>query len=192
MSIAETGALVLDSALWKYALVFYAREGVSDACLLLQDEGGVDIVELIFALYAGEVLGLSIDRAMLLEARAALGTWRQDAILPLRHLRRRLKAPRTDCPDGPKEELRSQVKQAELRAEQIQLALLERWVRSWVDTGDGHKTGVAPVVELVLSLSDAVHSARLSGAVDIIVAAAAACDGLASDKAGVEPGPRSR
>ncbi len=48
MSIAETGALVLDSALWKYALVFYAREGVSDACLPLQDEAGVDIVELIF------------------------------------------------------------------------------------------------------------------------------------------------
>lgn len=169
----DADALTFDGALWRYALAFYAKEGVADACLHLQDDSGVDVVELIFALYAGAVLRLPIDRALLIEARAAVGSWRQDSVLPLRDIRRRLKVARTDCPESVKEELRRQVKQAELRAEQIQLALLERWVSGRTATGSDQRVGIAGVVELVLSLSNETRSARSSDAARVIIAAAA-------------------
>lgn len=168
---ADTDALDLDGPLWRYALAFYARDGVAPACLRLQDERDIDVVELIFALYAGEVLRLAVDRAMLTEARDALGSWRRDSVLPLRDIRRRLKAPRADCPDSAKEALRSEVKRAELHAEQIQLALLERWVSRRAATVVGAPIGAAATVELVVALSGGSLPATLRGAAAAIVAA---------------------
>lgn len=169
---ADTDALNLDGPLWRYALAFYASDGITSACLRLQDELDVDVVELIFALYAGEVLRLPVDRAMLMEAREALGSWRQDSVLPLRDIRRRLKAPRADCPEDVKEALRNEVKRAELRAERIQLALLERWASRRAPTSSDHPIGPAATIELVVSLSGATLPATLRDAAAAIIAAA--------------------
>lgn len=168
---ADTDALNLDGPLWRYALAFYARDGVAPACLRLQDELDIDVVELIFALYAGEVLRLAVDRAMLMEARAALGSWRQDSVLPLRDIRRRLKAPRADCPEDVKEALRDEVKRAELHAEQIQLALLERWASRRAAMAAGQSIGPAATIALLASLSGATLPATLRDAAVAVIAA---------------------
>ncbi|MCS0496548.1 TIGR02444 family protein [Ancylobacter sp. MQZ15Z-1] len=171
--MTDAAPLVLDGGLWRYALAFYAAPGASAACLRLQDEAGVDVVELIFALYASRVLGLPVDRALLEAARDDLGVWRQDTVLPLRAIRRRLKPARTDCPDATKEELRRLVQQAELKAEQIQLALLEQWARARPGAGGPASSAMDAVAE-VLALSNASPEGALSDAVGTVVAAAGA------------------
>ena len=40
-----------DSRFWQFSLDFYARPGVADACLELQDRAGVDVNVLFFVLY---------------------------------------------------------------------------------------------------------------------------------------------
>ena len=51
------------SPLRDFVLAFYARPGVSPACLKLQDEGGVDVLMLIALLYADVRLGQPLDTA---------------------------------------------------------------------------------------------------------------------------------
>src|SRR5258708_9156658 len=42
-----------DNDLWHFALAFYGRQDVSSACLVLQDQLGVDVDILLFAIFAG-------------------------------------------------------------------------------------------------------------------------------------------
>jgi hypothetical protein len=69
---------------------------------------------------------LSANEVSLLKAE--MKRWREETVLPLRALRQRLKTPPVDFPADETEALRNLIKMAELRAEQIQLAMGERWL----------------------------------------------------------------
>jgi uncharacterized protein (TIGR02444 family) len=106
--------------LWRFALAFYGRPGVEKALLALQDERGLDVSLLIFALWHGasgrgplgsEGLGLAEERVAFL---------RDEVVRPLRAVRRRL-ATGTD-PDL--RALYDGLKALELAAEKVELARL--------------------------------------------------------------------
>lgn len=118
----------LNGAIWRFALDFYGRPGVSDACLRLQDEAGVDVVAMILVLYADAKLNRRLGGEEIAALRAGMNDWREQTVLPLRSLRRRLKVAAPGFPRGETEALRGMVKKAELRAEQIQLAMGESWL----------------------------------------------------------------
>lgn len=120
--------LDLDGAIWRFALDFYGAPGSADACLRLQDGSGLDVVSLIVVLYADAKLKrrLSADEIAMLQGDTR--HWRAQTVLPLRALRRRLKSPAPGFPPAETEALRGLIKTAELRAEQIQLAMGERWL----------------------------------------------------------------
>lgn len=128
MQDAPTSQLDLDGDIWRFALRLYGAPGCSDACLRLQDEAGIDVVNMIIVLYADAKLNrrLSGDQVNLLKAE--MKRWRDETVLPLRRLRRRLKAPPAAFPAEETEALRNLIKKAELRSEQIQLAMGERWL----------------------------------------------------------------
>lgn len=119
--------LDLDGPLWRFALKFYGLPGVAEACLTLQDEAGLDVIQLLAATYADLVL----RRPLSAEDVAGLGRqtaeWRAATVLPLREIRRVLKPPRDGFPEE-RSLLRDKVKAAELLAEQIQLAMTEQWL----------------------------------------------------------------
>lgn len=161
--------LDIEGPLWTFALEFYRQPGVATACLALQDEANVDVIHLILVLYAHAVLDRPFSNADIAAARTAMTDWREATVVPLRAIRRFLKPPRPDFPDEEKEILRTQVKSAELMAEQIQIALASLWL-------DKRPAGVRIPLEEALSSLVAHYDhgglpegQKVSGAIDVIV-----------------------
>ncbi|MDU0342571.1 TIGR02444 family protein [Bosea rubneri] len=119
--------LDLDGQLWRFALEFYALPGVAEACLTLQDQADVDVIELLAAIYAERVLLQPLSSEDVADLHRQTAEWRGATVLPLREIRRVLKPPRDGFPEE-RHLLREKVKAAELLAEQIQLAITEQWL----------------------------------------------------------------
>ncbi|MDR9439703.1 MAG: TIGR02444 family protein [Halomonas sp.] len=111
-------ARLRDAPLWEFALALYGREGVEAACLVLQDEAGVDVCELLWHCWLHHH-GLACD-----ECPAPVRRWQRRVTAPLRRLRRDLK------PEAHQREsvatLRRTLQQAELQAEREALSRLEQ------------------------------------------------------------------
>lgn len=107
------------SPFWNFSLDFYARPGVAEACLELQDSCGGDVNILLFILWraaGGEVL----DAQALRHLDEAVRQWRENVVVPLRNLRRRLKSGVPPIAPDAAEALRTGVKAMELAAERLQ------------------------------------------------------------------------
>lgn len=101
---------------WDFSLKVYARPGVAEAALKLQDEGGQDVNLLLFCCWAAACgHALSDAEARALEAESA--EWRRSVVQPLRQVRRHLKPLE---PEPGVAALRAQVKRQELAAERLQ------------------------------------------------------------------------
>lgn len=121
--------------LWDFALALYARQEVAAACLALQDEGGADVCELLWACWLAS-LGLSLNddaERALRDVRA----WQRQFTYPLRAQRRAL-TPHADkrCDIA---QLRRTLKEAELLAEREALLRLQALTR--------RREGVCPSAE---------------------------------------------
>jgi len=101
------------SAFWGFATALYARPGVADLCLDLQDEAGRDVNLVLLCLWAGEVLGLALDDWDLKDLAAAVAPWNAAAIHPLRALRRSLQG------NAEADAVRAKIGAAELEAERL-------------------------------------------------------------------------
>ncbi len=115
--------LDVNGPLWEFAVDFYGQPGIQDACLKLQDEANVDVIHLIAVLYADVVLGNPVSAEDISTFRLEAEGWREAVVLPLRGIRRFLKPERSDIPNQERARLRTCVKNAELLAAQIQIAL---------------------------------------------------------------------
>lgn len=107
--------LSIDISLWDFSLHYYACAGVSPLCLRLQDEYGVNVNVLLWALWLG-YRGVRLEPALLAQALRKIHSWDQHYVLPLRQLRRRMKV-EFGVADESIEVVRTQIKQAELLAE---------------------------------------------------------------------------
>lgn len=109
-----------DNAFWDFSLQVYAKPGVAEACLALQDARGQDVNLLLFCCWAAS-LGrhLTAEEAALLERLSA--DWREEAVRPLRRARRHLKPLEGDPAVAA---LRAKIKACELEAERLQQARL--------------------------------------------------------------------
>lgn len=167
-------ALDLDGPIWRFALAFYGRPGMAGACLALQDEAGVDVIALIVVLYSYAVLERGMDAADVEALRESMAAWREETVLPLRGLRRRLKAPLAGFPAVETELLRDLVKKAELKAEQIQLAMAARWITARPAPA---RQGLAPQDALPLLAAAAAREPSPAVFASVLAAARAAGDG---------------
>ena len=121
-------------SLWNFSLTQYARPGVADACLQLQDGHGVNVNLLLWCVWL-ERRGLALDKVRLRKAQKRIHAWDEHYVIPLRHLRRRMKV-EFGSADAGIEQLRSQIKQAELLAEKQ----LQIWLEAEVQTWSGETT----------------------------------------------------
>ena len=99
--------------LWRFSLMVYAKPGVADALIRLQDRGGHNVNLMLYALWLGLCEGLRLDAAALARAKAAIKRLHRDVVMPLRKLRGALK----DDPDPDMRALRRRVLTLELAAE---------------------------------------------------------------------------
>lgn len=98
------------STLARFALKVYAGEGVSAACLLLQERAGVDVNLLLFAAYAGAARRAAVDAAALKSASGEVAAWHFEVVKALRTVRQRLKAGPPPGPNAATEALRDRLK----------------------------------------------------------------------------------
>ncbi len=69
----------------------YAQPGVSDACLRLQDEHGLDVNLVLFCIWSGLAGPGKITPDELSSAIARAGNWQKNVVEPIRNIRRTLK-----------------------------------------------------------------------------------------------------
>jgi len=107
------------SPFWRFSLRFYRRPAVADACIALQDGCGVDVNILLLLLWLATARRrVSVAAAQEVCAKAA--AWRDDVVIPLRTLRRRLKDGSSLVERGAAELFRTRIKAIELESERLQ------------------------------------------------------------------------
>ncbi len=115
----DTQAQTETTPFWRFSLQFYRLSGVSDACIALQDDCGVDVNLLLFLFWlASEGRALAVEEVKKLDNNVC--TWRELTIVPIRDTRRKLKGARTLVDAGRQEAFRNKVKAVELEAERLQ------------------------------------------------------------------------
>lgn len=107
-------------SLWDWSVRAYARPGVQDICLSLQDDDGQSVCLLLWAAWRGPV-----DEETLEAAVDTAHSWHRTAIEPVRAVRRTLKKPVPDMDDARRLALREEIKRVELSAERGLLDELE-------------------------------------------------------------------
>ena len=111
-------------SLWRWATQAWAADGVSEACLELQDAAGQNPALLIWAAWCAAT-GRTPDEDTLDDACDTARAWQDKAIAPLRAVRRALKTRAPDLDDIAREAVRAEVKAVELAAERHLLEALE-------------------------------------------------------------------
>jgi uncharacterized protein (TIGR02444 family) len=127
--------------IWDWALEAYARPGVPQAALALQDAHGQNTSFLLWAVYAE-----TGDPALLARAAEATRAWDRTALVPLREVRRALKPALPPFADHAREALREAVKGLELAAERLLMETLE-------ELSEGR--GGAPALEALEAAAEA-------------------------------------
>lgn len=162
-----------DSAFWAFSLKFYRSEEVQAALLALQDRHGADVNVLLYVLHRAEAGDrLSADTIGRIDAEVA--GWRGEVVQALRAIRRRLKPHPFPIEPGRQEELRTEIKRAELNSEkleQLHLEALDVPADGKADPAEAARTNLdgyatligagpdAPELPLLLSRFDEVRSA---------------------------------
>ena len=104
---------------WTFSLGYYRGAGVSEACLELQDNCGVDVNVMLFLLWQATLkrqLGATQVKAL----AEKVGPWQIDVLGPIRGLRRMLKGNAPLLDKGAAELFRTKIKAIELEAERLQ------------------------------------------------------------------------
>ncbi|MCU9946448.1 TIGR02444 family protein [Pseudomonas sp. PDM13] len=113
--------------LWSFALDLYARPGVENTCLRLQEQGA-DVCLLLAAAWLGR-RGVRYDPVCAEQLQGIAGPWQRDVVEPLRRLRQAWRE--AAGTDTGLRELRDGVKRLELDAERRLLARLEEIAAPW-------------------------------------------------------------
>jgi len=122
-------ATTAETPLWRFSLKFYRQPSVSEACIALQDECGVDVNLLLFLLWlASDDRQLSAEEVRMLDDNVR--DWRNLTIVPIRNARRKLKGAETLVDPDTQEAFRNKVKIIELEAERLQQEALYTFAKS--------------------------------------------------------------
>jgi uncharacterized protein (TIGR02444 family) len=130
---ASSGQALSGQAFWDFSLRVYARDGVAEECLMLQERLGLDVNLLLFAAYAGSRLGIAVSPGDLADLIAQTEDWHVSVVRRLRATRTAMKkwSEDKDDPSAPSATtLRLAVKKAELDAERIEHEMLARWAQN--------------------------------------------------------------
>jgi uncharacterized protein (TIGR02444 family) len=133
---------------WDWAVAVYARAGVQEALLDLQDRFGQCVPLLLTAAWAAAA-GRAFDEESLEAAADVARAYDGTLIGPLRAIRRTLKAPVPDLDDPARLALREQVKALELDAERRLIGALEALAPA------PNGAGVRPVADALVAAARA-------------------------------------
>jgi uncharacterized protein (TIGR02444 family) len=167
----------LEAECWTFALAIYAKPGVAEACLALQDEAGVDVMMLLTTTFAAVKHRLLLAPDEIRALNEACRLWREQIVWPLRAIRSGLKAGPQPAPSEATEQFRSQVKALELAAEKLENKLLVeclplRLPEKETVRPEQLRTVLEDVVSVFAEGRGAAPKASLLSSIDTIVEAA--------------------
>lgn len=114
----------MSDSLWSWAVSAYKRDGVSEACLQLQDYFDQNVCLLLWGAWCAQT-GRKPDEDTLEAAADTARAWETTTVAPLRSVRRTLKAPVPDLDTEARLAVREQIKAVELAAERHLLTQLQ-------------------------------------------------------------------
>lgn len=158
---------------WEHILELYARPGVADACIRLQNFAGVDVVVMLHAIYLFRTHQVALNVQQLASAEALVGAWRREVTAPLRALRTIVKTGFGGIPAKMREQAREKIKAAELAAELGAFAAL-CVVPPQLDIRSGSEQDVKGLLHRVLQLyaadglPEARHEASIQKAAELL------------------------
>ena len=117
------------NSLWSFSTTVYQKEGVAAACLTLQSQRKVDI-PMLFAVALACSQGKEILKEDVNKLQSMASPWQTNIVQALRHIRTQLKTGPHPAPNITTAELRERVKAIELAAEEIQIEMMQSWVKS--------------------------------------------------------------
>lgn len=141
---------------WEFSLEFYGREGISDLCLRLQDEGGFDVDYVLLAFWMGLSGRGRLSDAELEAGLKATTPWNEGVVKVLRQVRRTLKHAPGAAPAEAATNFRKEILAQELEGERIEHMILVRTL------GEKQAESGLPAER---RLSDADHNFRRYAAV---------------------------
>ena len=171
-----TDEIAADS--WDFICKLYLESGVSNACLKLQADAGVDVVMLLMGVYASVRKCIHLTDKDVQEMDELCRPWREEVIQPLRTLRTRMKSGPPPAPSPRTEAIRSRIKSSELAAEQLQSEVLASWLRTRSPennalTRDQIADVMRRLVKFALGESGAMKLGNLIPEIDVILDAVA-------------------
>lgn len=119
-------------SLWNFSLGIYESEAVQNACLGLQDRHGLDVNILLLCCWLAS-RSERIDSGGIDMVLAQTTEWQSTVVVPLRGIRRHMKAGVRPVPIKDSEVLRARIKTLELEAERIEQKQLEAVVLHGMD-----------------------------------------------------------
>jgi uncharacterized protein (TIGR02444 family) len=167
----------LEADSWAFALEIYARPGVAEACLKLQNEAGVDVMMFLMVAYAAVRHRILLIPAEIRTLDETCRPWREQIVGPIRAIRSGLKSGPLPAPNSETEQFRSKVKAIELAAERLQNQLLAECLplrppeRDAADP-DELRSVLRNVVTYFLEAHGRIRLAQLLPSIDEIVEAA--------------------
>jgi uncharacterized protein (TIGR02444 family) len=105
--------------LWRFSLAYYAKPGIPEVLIALQDEHGIDVNVLLLVLWLASEERVIDDDEMERIAEHSRG-WQEAVVSPLRAVRRALKTNMPLVAAAAAEPFRNKIKAIELEAEHIQ------------------------------------------------------------------------
>jgi len=165
----SAGELLDSEALWRFSLAFYARPGVSEALIALQDHARCDVNLMLFALWLGVSGRSRLTKKELAIADRVARPIGADIVEPLRVLRRKLSCD----PDADVQRLREGIKALELSAEKVIQDRLGRAARPAFGDTDPAARVAAACANLALylgpSLARSTEAATIGKALEVFL-----------------------
>ena len=119
---------------------------------------------LLLSTYAAVERRIALDARDLRDMDSLVAPWRGEVVAALRQLRRRLKSGPAPAPCEATERLRAQIKSAELHAEQIEQAVLARWLDRHTAARPSSHLDIGQVLQTVVTHFAATHAAPADAA----------------------------
>ena len=161
---------------WAFALAIYARPGVAEACLTLQNEAGADVMMLLMVAFAAVRHRILLTPDEIEALDESCRPWREQIVWPLRAIRSGLKTGPLPAPSGETEQFRSKVKAVELAAERLENQRLAECLplRPGGDalSSEQLRAVLGNVVALFVEGRDKKPTGSLSASINVVVEAA--------------------
>jgi len=114
---------------WDFSVRLYAKPGVEQACLALQNQFGLEVNNVLFCLWHGQRRGV-FSQSTMLQMVEFSNQWHTNIVCPLRSTRSWMKGRKNliDATEDNFENLRNAIKKLELQAERLQQDQLQSMV----------------------------------------------------------------